>query len=183
MCELRPSNMPDAGLGVFTTRNFKQGELVCYYDVTRIAGPDENMTEQERKYALYINGGRYVGDWMAKTAGAQFINDAATIPQIIDEAAVEIEIDGDYIRQIAAYFISATKCNVYNHGRLFYCLYDIPADTELLYHYGYRYWTHGRVTIIEQVLDDIFAQKPNPQQEAAMFHDVGIWLNELAVNI
>lgn len=176
MCELRPSNIPGAGLGVFTTRDFKTDEFICHYDFMRIADPDEKLLEQDRKYGIIVDNKWYIGDWTSKIAGAQFINDVAALPQHMHKDSGETYVSYEQFYQIGQYFTTIVQCNVYNKGLDFYCLRNIPAGTELLFHYGYTYWTCSKIAIIDQMLNDIRRRSLPPQMEVVMIHKAGIWL-------
>jgi uncharacterized protein len=140
--EIKPSTIPGAGNGVFTLRDIKQGEPVCYY-----AGYEGNDTSDP--YAIAFNNIILIGLRVPEgTHGvAQLINDASTLDftklplnehGLFSIKSIKI-LENDYHR------CAFEKLNVRYSGEQFvlYAIKDIKAGEELFYGYGPDYWvTH-----------------------------------------
>lgn len=161
MFEVKESTIINAGKGVFTTRSYTAGELVCYYD-GYLVDKDYDVTHDEAIYLQNFGSLRYVGYTTPKTKTgiAQLINDAF-MPSSVDvykfyeeESALgrsfeNICFNPDYnakyystmgILEYASK--SLLKMNVESAGnRLFYATKDIAKGEELFQHYGMHYWS------------------------------------------
>ena len=128
--EVYPSTVH--GLGLFTRRSFKKGELVCYYSGTPSRhvtlanlskyiveclwnNPDTDVDEKwyldsvkvENRCGRYINDARHTGyDWNVKFG---------------DYMSDQVDISGNYFIEVRA-------------------LVDIPKGVELFVDYGNEFW-------------------------------------------
>lgn len=164
MFEVKESTIVNAGRGVFTTRSYTAGELVCYYD-GYLVDKDYDVTHDEAIYLQNFGSSRYVGYTTPKTKTgiAQLINDAfmptsVDLYQFYEEERALCNIFGgrnfkgfnpDYNANyysamgIIEYATkSLSKMNVESGGdRLFYATKDIAKGEELFQHYGMHYWS------------------------------------------
>jgi hypothetical protein len=149
MTEIRTSTIADAGNGVFATKNYRQGDFICFYDCEQ----RNILSRDDFTYSIVhpYNKKMYIGFNKLKTAEGtgQFINDYAMF--------VLHEEDQD---ELGLYKVSSTKINAniqqYNHLSTAhsnveirinedgtFCVHaskDISEDDELFFHYGIHYW-------------------------------------------
>ena len=146
--EVRPSTVH--GLGVFTTKSFKEGDLVCRYSGDCL----RNVTGNESKYILqlqwYNSGEGRPEVWYLDSSGldnfcGRYINDARHTPF-------------DYNVRYGK------KCSTYRHPKCdkfftnVYALMDIPSGVELFVDYGDAYWDrcpYIPMTEVERLVPDI----------------------------
>jgi len=131
--QIRESLIPNAGLGLFTTRSISEGMCLLEYD-------GENLTEEEY-FARYPDGqGKYVACI------------AERVPFLLPfdtRLSEPIYIDGIDPSSGMARYMNSKKddANVYWKkqrwfgGKMyFYALRDIQVDEELCFDYGNSYW-------------------------------------------
>jgi len=144
MTEIKESLRPDAGRGVFATRDFEIGEYVCFYD--GVKRPMESAEDHE--YAAPDgNNNILIGKQNVdgKLEGvAQLINDYCAL--IIDDEDSDDygiwKINGLKVNaKIQLYnLIASEKANVVNNNGNLYAIKPIKAGDELYYKYGENYW-------------------------------------------
>jgi uncharacterized protein len=153
LLEVKPSTIPGAGNGVFTLRDIKKGEPVCYY--ASYEGKDATDP-----YAIQFNNTLRIGHRVAEgTHGvAQLINDASTLDftnlPLNEHGFFSLQsikkLENDYHRH------EFEKLNVRytDKGEQFvlYACKDIKAGEELFYGYGPDYWVTHFCTISEYPL-------------------------------
>jgi len=149
MTTIKISLIENAGNGLFTTKCFKKGEFICYYD-----GEEKNIkSEEDFSYSItnpftkktligynYIKNNNGVG---------QFINDYCSF-NLCDDERDELQL----------YKINSNKINekikIYNKNSIsnsnvsfkkgkkyifkLYATRDINCGEELYLHYGINYW-------------------------------------------
>jgi hypothetical protein len=200
--EVKLSTIPGGGNGVFTLRDIKQGEPVCYY-----AGHDEPMGENNMDpYAIQrcqFNMNRIGLRVPEGTHGVgQLINDASSIDfanlPLNEHGFFSLQsikkLENDYHR------CSFEKLNVrtIEDGEqiIFYALKDIKAGEELFFGYGPDYWvTHFCATseyplhkllvsikIVKEILDEKNNESAGNFMNFIGIEDGGIIHQVLGVN-
>jgi len=160
MFELKESTIINAGRGVFTTRAYTEGELVCYYDGYTVE-KDYKVTHDEAIYLQNFGSLRYVGYTVPKTKTgiAQLINDAF-MPTIVDAGQFYQEemvfgrkfgnkhipdYDAKYYSIVGIVEYATQSLSMANviatDNRLFYACKNIAKGEELFQHYGLHYWS------------------------------------------
>jgi SET domain-containing protein len=72
--EARASNIPGAGLGLFATREHRQGDTVCEY--TGVVLPNEEAwRRRDKAYLMKLGDGKYVDALHCPEVLARYIND------------------------------------------------------------------------------------------------------------
>jgi hypothetical protein len=146
MVELWKSIIPGAGLGVFSTKHFKEGEYICYYDGI-VFDPetyqDKDYLELDKHleydyelaYPDYGSSASIFGYKNPRTDDGigQFINDAASY-EPTGYYAVDTALKQCYIAH------SVSMENVVIRGKQVYAKRDISKGEELYFHYGDTYW-------------------------------------------
>ncbi len=133
------------GMGVFTNRFIKKGEMVCYYD-----GFDAKKDKRRRvDYSMTIPGKKdihrngYIKPQSDIGVG-QLINDAAFLEiDTCKEVKDIVKVYNGCRRRVNRYYMEASRhMNVRFNGNnfWFYAIKDIRKDTELVYSYGAAYW-------------------------------------------
>ncbi|MBN2164533.1 MAG: SET domain-containing protein-lysine N-methyltransferase [Pontiellaceae bacterium] len=112
--EIRPSLVPNAGLGLFTTRPFRQGESICEYKGTQL-GLFQLLRTRDWSY-IYTGEDAWIDAGPHENVRARYINDN------FDQSKIN-----------CAYHDEAGKVWVR-------ALRDIAADEELYAAYGDHYW-------------------------------------------
>lgn len=143
-CEVKPSLLPGSQRGVFATRDFKRGELVCYYHGYYKEQP--NKTEWD--YTLALGDRSLVGYIHPREPDccAQLANDC-TMPSLED---FPIGASPDVQRKyVLLAFIKAQErpTNITYNTQTetadkipFYAICDIKQGEELYFNYGIEYW-------------------------------------------
>jgi hypothetical protein len=136
--EIKPSTIPNAGRGVFVTRDFSVGEYICYYDGYIKKNPF-TITEIEQEYGIGESLIGYPTPRNEEGVG-QLINDGdkLNIPSTLNQKEKEQELFRYTLR-------SSNKQNIYiepgnNHRMSVYALENLKSGSELFYYYGGRYW-------------------------------------------
>jgi len=154
MCEVKQSNIIGAGRGVFTTRDFKKGDLICYYN--GICKSNKSiLTEDEKCYAIGFNKLSIVGYKNPKSPEGigQLINDCSNI--YLDSFQNE---DDDVCAGIQFVFNLYKRYiitnQLYNNVMIeessdntkarVIAIKDIKSKSELYFSYGIGYW-HDRL--------------------------------------
>jgi hypothetical protein len=70
---VRPSNIPNAGLGVFALKNFKKGDAMGYYSGAVLVDPKK--TKRRGNYAMEVQGGQVILDGACLFSFPTMIND------------------------------------------------------------------------------------------------------------
>lgn len=145
MTEIKQSLLPDAGYGVFVTRDFIRGEYVCFYDGYY---KDNETTQLEDKYKL---GDNFIGHSSVKheNGTAQLINDAAKL--CFTEQDIKEMNNDDIVSSaiftanlILRYIIlsydgrNVEMCDIDNHK--YEATKDIRKGDELYWGYEVIYW-------------------------------------------
>jgi SET domain-containing protein len=118
--EVKESNIPGAGKGLFTTTFIPKGTRIVEYK-GRIRTWKEVENDDSNYYIFYVNENHVIDGGRTKTSLARYINDAKGLKKIkgLNNNA-EFVIDG--LRA----FVDAKK--------------DIPAGSEIFVGYGKEYW-------------------------------------------
>ncbi|MCW3111157.1 MAG: nuclear protein [Segetibacter sp.] len=118
--EVKESNIPGAGKGLFTHRFIPKGTRIVEYK-GRIRTWKEVENEDDNFYIFYVTEDRIIDASKYKKSPARFINDAKGLQKIkgLNNNA-QFVVDGLRV------FVEATK--------------DIPAGSEIFLGYGKEYW-------------------------------------------
>jgi hypothetical protein len=149
MSVVKQSLIPNAGNGVFTTKKYKKGEYICYYDCE-----ERSISSlSDFIYSININNKTYIGYNKSITNNGigQFINDYCMFELIHelddDENGIFKLSDDKIINKINNY----TNLSISNQNVSFgsnqcgnilemYATKDIDENEELYYSYGVEYW-------------------------------------------
>lgn len=133
------STVPFAGKGVFANKNFKKGEVLCYYGGKLIRNSDI-FSYTDSKYVLSLDKnfcvvGYDVPSPTAPLWVAQFMNDYEDIHIDDTDNVCSILMKVDNYRES-----SLENENVYNENICFRASRDIEKGEELFLSYGDSYW-------------------------------------------
>lgn len=118
--EVKESNIPGAGKGLFTTEFIPKGTRIVEYK-GRIRTWKEVENEDSNFYIFYVTEDRVIDASRNKKSPARFINDARGLKKIKGlKNNAQFVVDGVRV------FVDATR--------------DIPAGAEILLGYGKEYW-------------------------------------------
>lgn len=128
--EVKRSQLPKAGKGLFTKRDVKKGERIVEYlgEIITEKELDRRAENDIYGYAFYINSRRSIDAYYFPEALARYANDAAGIervPGLKNNCFYEIWKNRGWI--------TAAK--------------DIPAGSEIFVSYGAAYWKDIRYNI------------------------------------
>ena len=144
--ELKKSKIPNAGNGVFATKDFPKGVFVAIYQ--GVWKQDGSVSREDRVYSLDVedenhSGETFVGERNPNNCGinefGQFVNDStiAIIPQNITDI-------NNWIQPIITYYVnSMMKRNVKLQLRMT-TIKKIKKGRELYCSYGFLYWVAKR---------------------------------------
>ena len=146
---IKKSSIPNSGQGLFTTKEFNKGELICKY-----VGEHIDEEELERRY------GKYTAPYGMSLTKNKYIDGALVrgIGNLINHnfkrnANVEFRNTKDgSSRRITGIDLVATK--------------NIPANTELFVHYG------SKVKLKENGVESMTLRTPKTQFVELTFHYV-----------
>jgi len=126
---VKKSNLPGAGMGLFTTVPIKKGTTIIEYKGKIMTWKEFCKKPEERNgYVFYVYSTHVIDAWGNKKALARYANDAkgiARVPGLSNNCEYHV-----YQRRC---FIKAMK--------------DIPAGAEILVDYGKEYWDVIRFNI------------------------------------
>ncbi|CAK4712881.1 hypothetical protein LEN26_006484 [Aphanomyces euteiches] len=115
--EVKTSTLPNAGLGLFTTKQFHRNDIVCQYR-GRILTTAEALHVEDKSYSMRLGNDVYVDARESLDVLARYINDCRS------RGVYNVEFEKLPELQVA---------NVR-------ALRDIPAGRELFANYGKWYW-------------------------------------------
>ncbi len=125
MLEVKPSQIPNAGKGLYTTHDIKKGDVVCEYEGEKVTWKEcERRNEAQTSqgvYYFYISPKNCVDAQYTMDAKARYANDAAgfgRVPGLMNNCVYEVRKGKPYI--------IATR--------------NIKAGSEILVSYGRSYW-------------------------------------------
>lgn len=163
MTTIKQSLIKDAGYGVFTTRKYKKGDFVCFYDCEE--KEIGSITDFTYSIKLPFNKKNYVGFSKLRTQDGtgQFINDYSMFHLNEDDRNDEglFKIHSPSINEKIKQYINTS--NSYSNVGFstditktfeLYAIRDINENEELYLHYGLNYWT----TNIQLKTDEPFTQ-------------------------
>jgi SET domain-containing protein len=118
--EVKESNIPGAGKGLFTSKFISKGSRIIEYK-GKIRTWKEVQYDDNNYYIFYVSENHIIDAGRHKKSLARYINDAKGLQKIkgLNNNA-EFVVDGLKV------FVEATR--------------DIPAGTEILLSYGKEYW-------------------------------------------
>jgi hypothetical protein len=118
--EVRESNIPNAGKGLFTTEFIPEGSRIVEYK-GRIRTWKEVKNNDTNYYIFYVTRNHIIDAGNFKKSLARYINDAKGLKKIKG-----LNNNTEFRRDGLRVFVEATK--------------DIPAGAELFVSYGKDYW-------------------------------------------
>jgi len=130
--EVKASTIPHAGNGLFTTRSFPKGTLLCVYSGTSISLTQAMQRANDGKHGDYVMGG--FGPFWRVDAGphpkvlARYINDHYTQPQLTNVQFIKL-------KKLRVALILSTR--------------DLLKGEEIFASYGEGYWRKRGSTEME----------------------------------
>ena len=118
--EIKESNIPGAGKGLFTTEFIPKGTRIVEYK-GRIRTWKDVKNEDGNYYIFYVNRNRIIDGSNYNKSFARYINDARGLKRIKG-----LSNNTEFLKDGLKVFVDATK--------------DIPAGAELFVGYGKEYW-------------------------------------------
>lgn len=118
--EIKESNIPGAGKGLFTTIDIPKGTRITEYK-GRVRKWKEVEDDHDNYYILYVTRNNVIDAKRYKTAIAKYINDAKGLKKIKG-----LNNNTEFVREGKRMFVEATK--------------NITAGSELFVGYGKDYW-------------------------------------------
>ncbi|MBL7922655.1 MAG: SET domain-containing protein-lysine N-methyltransferase [Bacteroidia bacterium] len=127
--KIKKSQLPKAGNGLFTLKEFKRGDIVCEYEGEIVPWSEcEKRAEKGHEgYVFFFSRNRCVDAYYTPWAFGRYANDARGIGRVAgltNNAQYEVKIRNGEKRV----FIVATR--------------TIPAGSEVFVHYGDDYWRY-----------------------------------------
>ena len=127
---VKPSSIPGAGNGLFTTVLIPKGTRIIEYKGRRSTWNDANHDDGKNPYIFFINSKNVIDALKYPKSLARFANDAKGIGKVKG-----INNNCEYAVEGHRVFIESFK--------------DIPAGAEILVAYGKDYWDTIRALIKE----------------------------------
>ena len=118
--EIKESNIPGAGWGVFTNKFIPKGSRIVKYK-GRIRTWKEVKHEDSNFFIYYITRNHIIDASRYKKSFARYINDAKGLQKMKG-----VNNNAEFFRDGLSVFVKAT--------------WDIPADAEIFVSYGKKYW-------------------------------------------
>ena len=125
--EVKESNIPGAGMGLYTKEFIPKGTRIIEY-TGRIRTWKDAQHDHSNYYILYVTRNHIIDAGRRKSSLARYINDAKGLKKIKG-----INNNTEFIREGKRMFVEATK--------------NIPAGSELFVGYGKEYWDVIRANI------------------------------------
>jgi uncharacterized protein len=125
--EIKESNIPGAGKGLFTTDFIPKGARIIEYK-GRIRTWKDAQHDSENYYILYVTRNHIIDGARHKKSLARYINDARGLKKIKG-----LNNNTEFKREGLRIFVEAIK--------------NIPAGSELFVGYGKEYWDVIRTNI------------------------------------
>ncbi|HTF21742.1 MAG TPA: SET domain-containing protein [Chryseolinea sp.] len=119
--KVKRSQLPDAGMGLYTTKTIPRGTRIVEYKGRRSKWKDVRDEDGRNGYIFYINRNHVIDALPTKKALARYANDArglARVKGMINNA--------DYVVDGLKAYIESKR--------------DIPAGAEIFVDYGKDYW-------------------------------------------
>ncbi len=118
--EVRKSNIPVAGMGLFTNKFIPKGARIAEYK-GRIRTWKEVKDDDTNFYIYYVTRNHIIDGRHRKKSLARYLNDAKGSHKIKG-----LSNNAEFIREGLRVFVEATR--------------NIPAEAEILVSYGRDYW-------------------------------------------
>lgn len=118
--EVKESNIPGAGKGLFTSKFIAKGARIVEYK-GRIRTWKEVQYEDTNYYIFFVNENHIIDSGRHIKALARYINDAKGLQKIKG-----LNNNAEFVCAGLKVFVEATR--------------DIPAGTEIFVNYGKDYW-------------------------------------------
>ena len=132
--EVRTSQIPNAGQGVFATQLIEENTTLAPYR-------GEVLTKQQMDARYGDEGGAYIAEVRRPDGSIMYVDAQSTAPG-----------RSNWTRYINDPHNTDLKPNVeLDVDGYFYSLCDIPVGCELLFDYGTTYWPDEDVAIIERI--------------------------------
>lgn len=124
MLEVRKSQLPKAGKGLYTTKEIRKGETVCEYEGERITWAEaerRNEEDDQSGYVFYITKKNCIDAFTYTDTFGRYANDAAGLGRVKG------------LRNNSVYEIRENKVYIVATRR-------IKAGSEVFVSYGKQYW-------------------------------------------
>ncbi|MDB5250244.1 MAG: nuclear protein [Segetibacter sp.] len=118
--EVKESNIPGAGKGLFTTKFIPKGTRITEYK-GRVRTWEEAQWDDTNLYIFYVNDDYVIDANRRKKTVARYINDAKGLQKIKG-----LYNNAQFVKDDLRVFVEATK--------------DIAAGSEIFVDYGKEYW-------------------------------------------
>jgi SET domain-containing protein len=118
--EVKESNIPGAGKGLFTSKFIPKGSRIVEYK-GRIRTWKEVEFEDDNLYIFYVTRNHIIDGSSYKKSVARYINDAKGLKKIKG-----LNNNAEFVRDGLRIFVDATR--------------DISAGAEIFVGYGAKYW-------------------------------------------
>lgn len=135
---LRVDKSPGKGIGVFAVKGIKKGPTIAKY-------PETPAKQGDHEYVLIIGDRKVTGEpWNLETPSkvrfghpiAHLFNDGAILKRRDTWPGLEV-----FCADIKQYEADSRLNNTIQHDGLFYVTRTVKKDEELLFSYGWLYWT------------------------------------------
>lgn len=142
---VKPSNLANAGNGVFTTRTYKKGELVCFFDgipkeIESLSDFEYSMLRAPNKTESYILVGVYPTPRSPLGIG-QFINDGSMLLIPTEGSTTEhLQAICDIYEKESQQKVNVSFSRSGKQGLNLFATRDLEVDEELYLSYSPYYW-------------------------------------------
>lgn len=119
--QIRKSNLPDAGKGLFTKKPIAKGTRIVEYKGRITTWKEVEKDKGSNAYIYYVKRNHVIDALPYKKALGRYANDARGLKRVKG-----ITNNAEYVEDGLRVFIEAKK--------------DIPAGGEILVSYGKEYW-------------------------------------------
>ena len=118
---IKESTLPNAGKGLFTSKDIPKGTRIIEYTGKRTTWKDVQDDDGRNGYIFYINKNHVIDARPSKRAYARYANDARGL----------VRVKG--LLNNSDYVVDGLKCYIESKK-------DIPAGSEIFVDYGRDYW-------------------------------------------
>ncbi len=126
--EVKASQIPDAGLGLYTTVDIKKGDKIIEYKGRVTTWKDADHMDGDNPFLFHVTDDHVIDGSKHKKAIARYANDAKGLTRIKG-----LRNNSEFVEEGVRVFIQATR--------------DIKAGSEIFVDYGPDYWKTVRDNI------------------------------------
>lgn len=138
--EVKTSQIPAAGLGLFTKVAIKKGDMIIEYKGRITSWADADHMDGDNPFLFHVTDEHVIDGSKHKKAIAKYANDAKGLTRI-----KELKNNSEFVEEGVRVFIQATR--------------DIKAGSEIFVDYGPDYWKTVRDNIKIQARLDALKKK------------------------